>query len=99
MLFFKYLNNTKCDFSRYGAVDKRLKDNDNKNCLYLKLKAFQSNKDKLQLLQMIVLNRIVPKCKIKEIAVKLAICIKLTSIRNDRPEYFGDDDKQQYHVG
>ena len=52
---------------------------------------------------MFVLNRIVPKCKLKEIAVKLDICVKLTSIRNDndiaRPEYFGDKDKQQYHIG
>ena len=52
---------------------------------------------------MLVLNRIVPKCTLKEIANKLDICIKLTSIRSDndtaRPEHFGDKDKQQYHIG
>ena len=101
--FFKYLNNTKFDFSRYGVFDEVLKDNYNDNCLFLALKAFQLDKDKLQLLKMFVLNRIVPKCKLKEIAIKLDICIKLTSIRNDndiaRPEYFGDKDKSQYHIG
>ena len=101
--FFKYLNNTKFDFSRYGVFDEVLKNNYNDNCLFLALKAFQLDKDKLQLLKMFVLNRIVPKCKLKEIAIKLDICIKLTSIRNDndiaRPEYFGDKDKSQYHIG
>ena len=101
--FFKYLNNTIFDFSRYGVFNEVVKDNYNDNCLYLALKALKLNNDKLQLLKMFVLNRIVPKCKLKEIANKLDIYIKLTSIRNDneiaRPEHFGDKDKPQYHIG
>ena len=53
-----------------------LKDKYNDNCLYLALKALQLNEDKLQLLKMFVLNRIVPKCKLKEVANKLDICIR-----------------------
>ena len=37
--FFKYLNNTKFDFSRYGVFDEVVKDNYNDNCLFLALKA------------------------------------------------------------
>ena len=33
--FFKYLNNTKFDFSRYGVFDEVLKDNYIDNCLFL----------------------------------------------------------------
>ena len=52
---------------------------------------------------MFVLNRIVPKCKLKEVANQLDICIKRTSVRSDndtaRPEYFGDTETQEYQIG
>ena len=49
--------------------------------------------DKLELSKSFVNNRIVPKCKLKDVCNKLEIMIKLTSINKDlisRTEQYGD---------
>ena len=50
----------------------------------------------LQLLKLFVMNRIVPKCKLKDICEHLQICFKLTSSHNNgdtRTETIGDKNK------
>ena len=58
--------------------------------------------DKLYMAKLYVMNRIIPKCKLKEVCETLQIYIKLTSIRNDmssRTEEFGDKTHPLYHIG
>ena len=47
------------------------------------------------------MNRIIPKCKLKEVCETLQIYIQLTSIRNEmrsRTEEFGDKTHPLYHL-
>ena len=56
----------------------------------------------LQMVKLFVMNRIIPKCKFKEVCDTLEIATKLTSIRNDmssRIEEFGDKTHPLYHIG
>ena len=58
--------------------------------------------EKLQMVKFFVMDRIMPKCKLKEVCETLHIYIKLTSIRNDmssRTEEFGDTSHPLYHIG
>ena len=60
------------------------------------------DKVKLEKLKLFVMNRIIPKCKLNEICKKLAIYIKLSTLNKDnsnRTEYFGEKDKETYHIG
>ena len=71
--FFKYSNNTMFDFSRYGIFNQIVSDNYNDNCLYLACKAAGMPDKQLQLLKIFVMNRIVPKWKLKDICEHLQI--------------------------
>ena len=56
----------------------------------------------LQMLKIFVINRVVPKCKLKEICETLQICFKLTSVNSsDRTvtETIGDKKNKCYHIG
>ena len=63
--FFKYLNNTHFDFDRYGIHKEVKKENYNENCLYMALKYGGMDDIKLEKLKSFVINRIIPKFKIK----------------------------------
>ena len=55
----------------------------------------------LQMVKLLVMNRIIPKCKLKEVCETLHIYIELTSIRHDlsnRTEEFGDKTHPLYHI-
>ena len=72
--------------------------------MYLALKAGGLEDDKLQMLKLFVMNRIIPKCKLKEICEHLQIHLKLTSIKHTdssttRVELFGDKTHTSYHLG
>ena len=81
--FFKHLNNTIFDFSKYGIFNEINSNNYNDNCLYLACKEAGMSDKLLQMLKIFVMNRIVPKCKLKEICEHLQICFKLTSGNKD----------------
>ncbi len=100
--FFKYINTTKFDLSRYGVFNEIDSNNYNDNCLYIACELAGMPDHQLQMLKIFVMNRIVPKCKLKEICETLQICFKLTSVNNsDRTitETIGDKKHNIYHIG
>ena len=100
--FFKYLNTTHFDFSRYGIFNEINSDNYHNNCLYNAFEFADMPDNQLQTLKLFIMNRIVPKMKLKEICNTLQICIKLTSLNDKfetRTETIGDKLKICYHIG
>ena len=99
--FFKYLNTTKIDFSKYGLFNEIDSNNYNDNCLYIACELAGMPDHQLQMLKIFVMNRIVPKCKLKEICETLQICFKLTSVNNSGrtiTEPIGDKTHNIYHI-
>lgn len=100
--FFKFMNTTKFDFSRYGIFTEIKAENYNDNCLYIACELAGMPEHQLQMLKIFVMNRVVPKCKLKEICETLQICFKLTSVNSsDRTttETIGDKNNTCYHIG
>ena len=69
--FFKYINTTKLNFSTYGVFNEIDSNNYNDNCLYIACELAGMPEHQLQMLKIFVMNRIVPKCKLKEICANL----------------------------
>ena len=91
--FFKYYNKTKFDLSKYGIYKKEDDIDYSDNCLYIAFREGGMPEDQLGMLKQFVMNRIVPKCKLKEICSTLNICIKLKSVVNEhksRVETYGN---------
>jgi len=101
--FFKYLNNTHVDLSRYGVYQEVNKYNYDENCLYIAFKNGGMSDVKLESLKLCVMNRVIPKCKLKEVCEKLEVAIKLNSIRSDgvtSVEHYGDKKcEERYEIG
>ena len=58
--------------------------------------------DQLQMIKLFIMNRIIPKCKLKDICDQLQISIKLTSMNTfmiSRTETFGNKTHKPYHLG
>ena len=99
--FFKYHHNTKFDLQKYGIFKEDDEPDYSDNCLVIAFREGGMPDDKLQTVKLFVMNRIVPKCKLKEICAKVQISITLSSIRNDmssRTEEFGDKSNKSYHI-
>lgn len=94
--FFKYLNNTKYDFSRYGIYQEVEPENYNDNCLYNALKYGGVDEDKLQYLKTIMKNREIPVCKLNEICDKIGIHIKLRRIKGKNKEDYDNIETTRY---
>jgi len=100
--FFKYINTTKFDLSRYGVFNEIDSNNYNDNCLYIACELAGMPDHQLQMLKIFVMNRIVPKCKLKEICETLQICFKLTTSNDKgetRSETIGNKTHNIYHIG
>ena len=69
--FFKYYHTTKYDLRRF-AVYKEDDDPDYaENCLVTALREGGLSDDKIQMVKLFVMNRIIPKCKLKEVCEKM----------------------------
>ena len=102
--FFKFLNNTKFDFSKYGIFNEVDARNYDDNCFYIACKEAGMPENELQMLKIFITNRFVPYCKIKEIANTLQVAFKVTSRNKDgksRTETIGDCALAEYiyHIG
>ena len=102
--FFKFLNNTKFDFSKYGIFKEVDARNYDDNCFYIACKEAGMPEKLLQMLKIFITNRFVPYCKIKEIANTLQVAFKVTSRNKDgksRTEPIGDCALAEYvyHIG
>ena len=100
--FFKYHHTTKFNLHKYGIFREDDEPDYSENCLVIAFRECGMSDEQLQMVKLFVMNRIVPKCKLKEICDTVHISIKLTSIRNDmssRTEEFGDKKHPLYHIG
>ena len=103
--YFKYLNNTHFDLSRYGVFhedDRNYHD----NCLILALKAGGMSEEKLNGIRSECRNRIIPRIQIKNsICPKYNIVIGVRTIRKDSTrndiDWYGDKEKtdEVYEIG
>ena len=100
--FFRYYNNTKFDLKKYDIYCEIDDPNYKENCLIIAFRQGGMLDDQLQMIKLFIMNRIIPKCKLKDICNKLQISIKLTSMNAfmiSRTETFGDNKHKQYHLG
>jgi hypothetical protein len=91
--FFKDNHITKFDLSKYGLHRPDDDPEYSENCLAIAFREGGMSAEKLQMVKFCVMNRIIPKCKLKEVCETFGISIKLTSVRNDmsnRTEEFWD---------
>jgi hypothetical protein len=98
--FFKYLNNTHFNLTKYGIYREVEPDNYKENCLYRALENGGCSKEKLNLLHFFVVNRDVPMSKLKAVCEKLHICIHLR--KNDNVKnviIYGKDHNEIYNIG
>ena len=89
--FFKYNHMTKFDLTKSGLYKPDDDQYYSENCLVIAFRVGGMSDEKLQMVKLFVMNRIIPKCKLKGVCETLEISI--TSIRNDmssRTEEFGD---------
>jgi hypothetical protein len=100
--FFKHYHTTKYDLRRFAIYKEDDEPDYAENCLVIALREGGMSNDKIQMLKLFVMNRIIPKCKLKEVCEKLDISLSLTSIRNDmtsRTEQLGKNKEELYSLG
>jgi hypothetical protein len=91
--FFKYYHNTHFDFLRYGIHSDK-PDKYPNNCIIEALQNGGLNDDKLQEAKLLVNTKHFPKSKLNELANKLNIKIKLSTIKdNARIEIYGESEE------
>ena len=99
--FFKYTHNTVFDFSRYGVFKTGETQNHEDTCLIVALRNGGLEKDKIDMIKLFIRNRIIPRCKLKDICEKLKITIILfspgSSCKNSK-KVFGTSDRA-FHIG
>ena len=97
--FFKYINMTKFDFSRYGIFNKIDANNYNDTCLVDALRNGGLSADKLEQVKLMVKNRNIPNKDIKAIAELIKCKIIIKNENNRHPQTFGKEYEETYHIG
>ncbi len=76
--FFNYLHNTEHDFSKYQLFSEFSSNNYTNNCLYVALSHCDKiTQTQLNILKTAVTNRIVPQCKLSNLAKMMHVQLKL----------------------
>ena len=68
--FFKYYHTTKYDLRRFAVYNKDDDPDYAENCLVTALREGGLSDEKIQMVKLFVMNRIIPKCKLKEVCEK-----------------------------
>jgi hypothetical protein len=98
--FFQYTHNTIFDLTRYGLYKTGEPQDHTNNCLINALIISDVKPEALEAVKLIVKNRIIPQTKLKEIAIKADICIKLKRIHDKHPHtMYGDKSKPIIEIG
>lgn len=97
--FFKYLNMTKFNFSRYGIFKKIDANNYNETCLVVALRNGGLSEEKLEQVKIMVKNRNIPNKDIKAIAELIKCKIIIKNENNRHPQTFGKEYEETYHIG
>jgi hypothetical protein len=98
--FFKYLNKTLFDFSRYQIFNDN-NENYEDNCLVYALKNIGMSELKLNQIKSMVKNRMIPISEFENICNKLKIKINLHRIidKKQRIKTYGKDNVETYEIG
>ena len=97
--FFKYINMTKFDFSRYGIFNNIDANNYNDTCLVDALRNGGLSEEKLEQVKLMVKNRNIPNKDIKAIAELIKCKIIIKNENNRHPQTFGKEYEETYHIG
>ena len=98
--FFRYLNNTKFDLTKFGVFTEVEPTNYDENCLIRALKEGGLDEDKLNYCKGMVVNREIPMCKLKIICNKLKICIRLRKLGSEKKcSIYGKGNEEIYEIG
>lgn len=101
--FFKYINLTDIDFTRYGIYDNIENENYKNTCLIIALKNGGLEDDKIEKLKFEVKNRIIPKCDLEKICniIESKIILKTDDIKNngDKRNIFGKKYERTFNIG
>jgi hypothetical protein len=75
--FFKYINKTPIDLTRYDIYDEVKSSNYTDNCFITALKSAELDDKLISIAKQLCLNRYIPLCKLKEFADRLHIYIEV----------------------
>jgi hypothetical protein len=98
--FFKYTHNTIFNLKRYGIFKTGEPQDHTETCLLTALAMGGLEPDKIVTLKIMVRNRIIPQCKLKEICnlVKIQIVLKKDDLKNSKVVY-GKEYDRVFHIG
>ena len=98
--FFRWLNNTEFDLSRYGVYPNVNPSNYKDNCIIKALQVGGLDEDRINLLKSFVINREIPMCKLKKVCEKLNICIRLRKLGSEnKSTIYGKGNEEIYEIG
>jgi len=97
--FFKHLNLTNIDLTRYGIYNNIEKENYSDNCLIYALKMGGMNEIKLNQSRMIIKERNFPKCKLEDLCNELKIKIIVKTDDTKHQDKYGKDYDEEYKLG
>ena len=69
--FFKYYHTTQYDLRRFAVYNEDDDPDYAENCLVTALREGGLSDDKIQMVKLFVKNRIIPKCRLKEVCEKM----------------------------
>ena len=81
--FFKYHHTTKCDLQKYVIFREDDEPGCSEHCLVTAFREGGMTDEQLQMVELFVMSRIVPKCKLNYICGTVQVCTKLTSLNTD----------------
>lgn len=99
--FFKYLNLTKIDLTRYGIYDNIDKNNYIDNCLIYALQIGGMDDIKINHAKLIIKERNYPKCKLEDLCneLKIKIIVKTDDIFRKKQDIYGKIYDEEYIIG
>jgi hypothetical protein len=99
--FFKHLNLTEIDLTRYGIHAEINKDNYKDNCLIESLRNGGLDEKKIDSIKSMVKNRSISKCKLNDLCdlIKCRIIIKTDNTNNKKQDTYGKDYQETYNIG
>jgi hypothetical protein len=99
--FFKHINLTNIDLTRYQIYNDINKDHYIDNCLIYALRMGGLDDEKLNSIKYHVKNRSIPKCDIEKLCdiIKCKIIIKTDDTKNKEREIYGKEYEETYFIG
>lgn len=99
--FFKHVNLTNIDLSRYGIYKTIDENNYKDNCLIHALNMGGLDTTKLNQAKLAVKNRVIAKCKLEQLCdtIKCKLIIKTEDVDNKKRNTYGKQYEEEYNIG